>query len=141
MKIQQTASLKSPRIQANSKRAAYVGIGEAAKMLGVSRWALFNAAKESRLRLVKNRRGFYYVRKDDLEDAPILTLGKAARLSGRHYETLRRAAKRGELKTIRRIVKGWNGKPCSGYRHVSLREAARFSAARRRFAGRRDRLS
>ena len=122
---------KGASIPVKSK-SSFLRVGQAAACMGLSRWAFFDAARDGRIRLIRNRRGFCYVRREDLFKAPILTLGRAARLINRHYEVLRRAAVAGRLRAVRLPYRSSDGKLRIGYRHVSLHEARRFSNATRR---------
>ncbi len=96
-------------------------------MVGLSKKTL--RRRRALLRLVKGKRtGRWYVRTDILMRAPILTLGRASRRIGVHYETVRRWVKQGKLNAYRRLP------PSSGIRTarmISVASIVRLKRGRR----------
>ena len=117
----------------------WLTLREAARVMGLSTRSLWRYCNKGLLPLkVEERNWRYHVRWSTLHTAPILTLGKAAKLCGVSYEKLRRWAKRGQLRcwrvrrhnddAISRMLRGQglDIPPVStGYRRTSLREVQR----------------
>ncbi len=111
----------TPRRQ-NPKRlwtgAIWIPLRHAAAQLGLSKRTLLRAHQNCILPLGK-KKGVWYVRKEVLTSTPLLSIGKAAKHIGIHYETARNWAKVGKLLAVR-LPKGrsmW-----SLWRRVSLAE-------------------
>lgn len=112
-------------------RDRWLSLSQAARALGLSKRTLWRARA---LNLVPVRLDFesmrHYVLWSRLVRAPLLTLGKAAKLCGLRYETLRRWAQKGRLKCWR-VRFPWGGR---GYRRTSYLEALRAVRRYRRKA-------
>jgi len=101
-----------------ARNSRWLSLRAAARLTGLSKKTLLRAGWDKRLKLAKSRKSHrWYVRQDVLVAAPILTLGRAARLIGIHYETARRWVADGKLSVFRPVGKA--------YAWVSLAEAYR----------------
>lgn len=115
---------QSPPKAVQSSKGDWLNLTSAGRLLGVSRKTLWRFWKAGYLRLARGKyTGRLYAHKDRLLVLPVYPLGRAARLIGVHYETLRLWAKR-------KKVMVWNlrfTKYGKGWRRVSIREILRLS--------------
>ncbi|MBL0058267.1 MAG: hypothetical protein IPP35_03975 [Elusimicrobia bacterium] len=90
----------------------------------MSKKTLWRFGRARYLPLVRGRRtGRLYALREHLLELPVYPLGRAARLIGVHYETIRQWIKRGKISAreikFTRFGRGW--------RRVSIREIIRVS--------------
>lgn len=109
----------------------WLTLSQAADALGLSKrtlWRRIQSPKVLPNRVINFQTMRHYVLWSNLQRAPILSLGKAAKLCDLKYETLRRWARRGRLRCWR-FRNSWGE---VGYRRTSLFETLRALRRSRR---------
>ena len=106
-------------------------ISRAAQFIGLSHKTLLRAEKDSRITFLRSKRGHRYIAKADLLEFPLFTLGRAAKRLKVSEGALRRAARRGRLRVVRRMRRVVSGVIRWGYLHASWGDLVRLVRAMR----------